>query len=333
MVCSQSLPPAVESRLVMKDLHSLPKVRDSWSFLYLEHCRIDQDDKAIAAHDVNGKVPIPCASLTTLMLGPGTSITHAAVKVLADNGCLVMWTGEGAVRFYALGMGETRASRNLLWQARMSSHPDLRLQVVRRLYEMRFPETLDRALTIQQIRGMEGIRVRETYAEASRTTGVPWFGRSYKRGDWGKADPVNRALSAANSCLYGVCHAAIVSAGFSPALGFVHTGKMLSFVYDIADLYKTEVTIPTAFQAVAGNVEQIEREVRLGCRDAFYAKRMLQRIIPDIEHALGIKSRDTSAPRDYDTTLNLQGTLWDPDSGEVEGGVNWAEEIEGEVPS
>ena len=317
----------------MKDLHSLPKVRDSWSFPYLEHCRIDQEDKAIAAHDVKGKVPIPCASLTTLMLGPGTSITHAAVKALADNGCLVLWTGEGAVRFYALGMGETRASRNLIWQARVSSHPDARLQVVRRMYEMRFPEPLDRALTIEQIRGMEGIRVRAAYAEASKTTGVPWFGRSYKRDDWAKADPINRALSAANSCLYGVCHAAIVSAGFSPALGFVHTGKMLSFVYDIADLYKTEVTIPMAFQAVAANVEHVEREIRLGCRDAFYAKRLLHRIIPDIEHALGIKARRGDDGNDYDSGLNLQGTLWDPESGEVEGGVNWADDTEGEVPS
>src|SRR5579875_2210455 len=222
----------------MKDLHTLPKVRDSWSYLYVEHCRVDQEGKAIVLHDAEGRTPVPCAALTLLMLGPGTSITHAAIRTLAENGCLVMWTGEGAVRFYAVGMGETRSARHLLEQARRWADPILRLAVVRRMYSMRFPEPLDDYLSLQQIRGREGIRVREAYARASRATGVPWKGRSYQRDQWGSTDPINRALSAANSCLYGVCHAAIVSAGFSPALGFIHTGKMLSFVYDIADLYK-----------------------------------------------------------------------------------------------
>jgi CRISPR-associated protein Cas1 len=173
----------------MNDLHLLPKVRDSWSYLYVEHKKVDQEDKAIALHDKSGKIAVPCASLTALLLGPGTSITHAAVKVLADSGCLVMWTGEGAVRFYAQGLGETRSARNLLHQARLVSTPELRLQVVRRLYEMRFTEPLDASLTLQQIRGREGIRVREAYAKASRETGVSWSGRSYRRDSWHSADP------------------------------------------------------------------------------------------------------------------------------------------------
>src|SRR3954447_15269333 len=145
----------------MKDLHALPRVRDSLSYLYVEHCRIDQEAKAITLHDARGTVPVPCASLTTLMIGPGTTITHAAVRALAENGCLVLWTGENGVRFYAQGMGETRSARNLLRQARLCSDPTLRLKVVRRLYEMRFAEVLDPALTLQQIRGLEGVRVRE----------------------------------------------------------------------------------------------------------------------------------------------------------------------------
>src|SRR5579884_2719753 len=233
----------------MKDLHLLPKVRDSWTYLYVEHSKIDQDAKAISVHDAQGKTMVPCASLTLLMLGPGTSITHAAIRALADNGCMVLWTGEEAVRTYAQGMGETRSARNLLWQAFLCTRPDRRLAVVRRLYEMRFDETLSPELTLEQIRGREGVRVRDAYARASRETGLEWHGRSYDRTSWRSADPVNRALSAANSCLYGVCHAAIVSAGYSPALGFIHTGKMLSFVYDVADLYKVETTIPVAFRA------------------------------------------------------------------------------------
>ena len=309
----------------MKDLHLLPKVRDSVSYLYVEHCKIDQEAKAIALHDVNGKVPVPCASLTLLMLGPGTNITHAAVRALADNGCLVLWTGEEGVRMYAQGMGETRSAKNLLRQAYLSSDPARRLAVVMQMYRMRFEESLDPGLTLQQIRGREGIRVREAYAKASRETGVAWSGRSYQRFDWHSADPVNRALSAANSCLYGVCHAAIVSAGYSPALGFIHTGKMLSFVYDIADLYKADITIPLAFRAAAEAADGLEGRVRRACRDAFHESRLLPRIVPDIDRALGIDAADGDDSSDFDRDEALPSGLWDPDSGQVPGGVNQAD--------
>lgn len=311
----------------MNDLHLLPRIRDSWSYLYVEHKKIEQEDKAIALHDKAGKVAVPCAAITALLLGPGTSITHAAIRALADNGCLVMWTGEGAVRFYALGLGETRSAARLLHQARLVSAPELRLRVVRRMYEMRFPERLDPALTLQQIRGREGIRVREAYARASRDTGVKWSGRSYKRDNWFSADPINRALSAAHSCLYGVCHAAIVAAGYSPALGFIHTGKMLSFVYDIADLYKADLTVPLAFEMTAASPEHLESRVRKACRDKFYEDRLLPRIIPRIEQVLG--SSDEPEETDYDAELALPGGLWDPETGTAAGGVNWADDPEG----
>lgn len=308
----------------LKDLHLLPRVRDSWSYLYVEHCRIEQEDKAIAIHDARGKVPVPCATLTSLMLGPGTSISHAAVLTLADNGCLVLWTGEEGVRFYAQGMGETRSARNLLHQARLWADPALRLEVAMRMYRMRFDEPLDAALTMRQLRGKEGIRVREAYARASRETGVAWSGRSYRRERWDAADPINRALSCANSCLYGVCHAAIVSAGYSPALGFIHTGKMLSFVYDVADLYKTDLTIPVAFRIVAESTNQIERRTRQACRDVFHEARLLQRIVPDVESSLAVARRDEDAGSPFDVDEALPGGLWDPEAGEVPGGVNQA---------
>ena len=317
----------------LKDLHELPKVRDSWSYLYVEHCRIDQDAKAIALHDANGKTSIPCASLTTLMLGPGTTITHTAVKTLADSGCLVLWTGEEGVRFYAQGMGETRSARRLLVQARLWSNPRSRLRVVFRMYQMRFEESLDPSTTLRQVRGKEGIRVRETYARLSRETGVEWKGRSYKRDRWSAADPINRALSAANSCLYGVCHAAIVSAGYSPALGFVHTGKMLSFVYDIADLYKTETSMPAAFHAVAeGDTDGLESAVRRTCRDYFHKSKLLARIVSDIEHVLTVETGEESeSPLDSD--LSLPGGIWDPEHGLVEGGINYSDLLEETIGS
>ncbi|MBI4320951.1 MAG: type I-E CRISPR-associated endonuclease Cas1 [Chloroflexi bacterium] len=310
----------------MDDLRLLPKVRDSWSYLYTEHCRIDQEDKAIALHDAKGTVPVPCASLCVLMLGPGTAITHAAIRALADNGCLVIWAGEEGVRFYAQGMGETRSARNLLHQATLWADREEHMQVVRRMYAMRFDESLEDGLTLRQIRGKEGLRMRRAYADASKASGVPWTGRSYDRTAWSEADPVNRALSAANSCLYAICHAAIVSCGYSPALGFIHTGKMLSFVYDIADLYKTEMTIPVAFQTVASGALELERTIRQRCRDTFRKQRLLQRIIPDIEKVLGVDEGGPNLDKLLDLEAAFPGGLWDPD-GNVEGGVNFGEPL------
>jgi len=311
---------------VPKDLHILPKVRDSWSYLYVEHAVVEQDDKAIAVLDKEGRTQVPCAALSLLMLGPGTKITHNAVRTLAENGCMVAWVGEEAVRFYAVGMGETRSSGNLLRQAAMHSDPELRLRVVRRMYEQRFPEKLDPGLNLKQIRGKEGVRVRESYAHWSRETGVKWEGRFYKQNDWRKAEPINRALSAANSCLYGVAHAAIVAAGYSPALGFVHTGKMLSFVYDVADLYKAEISIPAAFRCTAAGESKIESRVRHLCRDQIREQRMLERIVDDLGKlfaAEGLDQREAELLDQYDAR---PGGLWDPEAGQVEGGVNYGGE-------
>lgn len=318
----------------VQDLHVLPQFSDGWSYLYVERCRIDQDDRAIAVHDEKGKVPVPCANLALLMLGPGVSITHAAISVLADHGCLVAWCGEEGVRFYAVGMGETRSASNFLHQARMWADADLRMQVVLRLYQLRFFEKFEPGLTIRQIRGMEGVRVRDSYARAARETGVPWSGRSYRRDKWSNADPVNRALSVANACLYGLCHAAVVSAGFSPALGFIHTGKMLSFVYDVADLYKAELTIPVAFRAAAEDIDGLERRVRIMCRDEFVSRLLLQRIVPDMQAALMLPKKGTNndgSPSNQNAASS--GSLWDPVEGKVEGGFNHSLEIdEAEVP-
>ncbi len=307
----------------MRDLHILPKVRDSWSYLYVEHAKIDQDEKAIALFDEHGRTPVPCAMLTLLMLGPGTSISHAAIKTLAEHGTLVAWCGEEGVRYYARGEGETRSSANLLRQAAAWASPDRRLEVVKRMYRKRFAEPLRESLTLQQLRGMEGVRVRDAYARASRETGVPWSGRNYLRNDWQAADPINRALSAANACLYGITQAAIVSAGYSPAIGFIHTGKMLSFVYDIADLYKVTTTIPIAFEAVQENTANLERRVRLRCRDTFREQRLIKRIVSDIDSLF--VDLPTDDDTSYDTDDALPGAIWDPVEGRVMGGNNYAE--------
>jgi CRISPR-associated protein Cas1 len=307
----------------MKDLRLLPKVRDDWSFLYVEHGKIDRDDHAIVLHDKTGVVAIPCATLSTLLLGPGTSITHAAVSVLADNGCLVVWTGEQGVRYYAHGIGETRSAAGLLQQATLWANPSTHLEVVRKMYLMRFDDPLSEGLTIRQIRGKEGARVRDAYARASREWNVPWEGRNYNRSSWDTSNTVNRALSAANSALYHLCHAAIVSAGYSTALGFIHTGNQLSFVYDIGDLYKTEISVPVAFAAAAQGEEDLESRVRRTMRDTITSKRLLQRLVPDLQKLMDITQYPDVSSSDADPAS--PGALSEP-SGETPGGRNFASE-------
>lgn len=308
----------------MRDLHELPKLRDGLGYLYVEHARIDQADKAIELFDEKGRVMVPVAALAVLMLGPGTSITHAAIRALADNGCLAIWCGEEGVRFYAQGLGETRKGYHLVRQAELASDPEKRYEVVMRMYRYRFGCDLDPGLSLEQVRGHEGVRVRQAYAQASREYGVAWSGRQYDRADWTAADPVNRALSAANACLNGICHAGIVSGGYSPGLGFIHTGRQLSFVYDIADLYKVETTVPVAFRLVAESAEHLETRVRRACRDEFREKRLLQRIISDIDQLLGI-TPETLAGEEEDTDADgaLPGPLWAPSARLLKGGKNY----------
>lgn len=297
----------------MENLQLLPKIRDGLSSLYVEHARIDRHEKSIAAWGQDGMTAIPAAALGVLMLGPGTTLTHAAAQALADNNCLVIWAGEENVRFYAYGTGGTRSGAPLLLQARLVSDETKRMEVVRRMYRMRFPEMPSADASVEALRGMEGIRVRQAYARASEISGVEWNGRSYDRSNWAEADPVNRALSCANSCLYGICHAAILAAGYSPGLGFIHTGKQLSFVYDIADLYKVDVTIPVSFAIAREDPPNLERAVRLACRDRFRETKLLARIIPDIQKALDVPE-DPAADFAPDSDPALPTDLWTPAS-------------------
>lgn len=296
------------------DLQSLPKLRDSISYVYIEHAIIEQKDTSIVAIQKDGHIPIPVSSVTCLMLGPGTKITHAAIKAAAENGCMIIWCGENGMHFYASGMGETRSSVNLLRQAELCINPQSRLDVAKRMYIRRFGKISDPSYTLQQLRGMEGIRVREAYKLASKATGIPWSSRNYKKTDWDEQDPINRALSQANALLYHVCHAAIISLGYSPGLGFIHTGKQLSFVYDIADLYKAEITIPAAFLAAQFPGTDLSASVRKNCRKYFQEAKLLKRIPEDIEWIFNL-------PNSEQRESNPIGNLWDP-NGDIPGGMN-----------
>jgi CRISP-associated protein Cas1 len=319
------------------NLRDLPKIRDSLSYLYVEHARIEQRDKGLAVVDKDGETHVPCAALAAILLGPGTAITHAAVKTAAEAGCSLLWVGEGTTRVYAQGMGETRSSRRLLRQAQCHSDPALRAGVMLNMYRMRFNEELPRDISVEAIRGHEGVRVRTAYQHLSKESGVPWRGRRYVRGAWSDTDAVNQALSSVASCLYAVCHAAIVSAGYSTALGFIHTGKLLSFVYDIADLYRMDIAAPVAFRVAAtyqgqSNLRGLSKDVRVAARAAFRAHDLLGRIVRDIDSVLSIDEATMDAAEALvDSAVQQPAGLWTPGTDQVaEGGVNYGGDHPGE---
>lgn len=307
----------------MRSLHELPRFEDRWSYLYLERGTLDQESAGLVFHTLEGDTPVPIDQLSLVMLGPGTKVTHAAVRALATNNCLLSWVGENGIRLYAHSTGGTFSSRRLLLQARLVSDEAQCLAVVYRMYQKRFPGTKLEGKTLQQIRGMEGLRVREAYKKAAIQFGIPWEGRDYHQDDWFAASSANRALSAANACLYGVCHAAIVSAGYSAALGFIHTGKMLSFVYDVADFYKIDLTVPLAFRLASTVTKDLERHVRQACQSAFHEFRLMDRILPDIKEVLnaGDDCRETAD--------ELEGLAVSLADGNQDGGIPGKSEPEG----
>lgn len=301
-----------------KDLHELSNLRDSLSYLYFEKAIIERDQNAIVIIRNEERIAVPIASVTVLMLGPGTSITHAAMKVICENGCTVLWCGEHALRYYGFGMGETRKSTQQMKQARLFSDKALHLEVARRMYIIRFPDVTPDGLDIRQLRGLEGVRVRESYKMYAKRYHIEWHGRNYDKSNWSGSDSINIALSSANAALYGLCQAAIVSLGYSPALGFIHTGKQLSFVYDIADLYKMETSVPAAFEAAASSPsEDIARKARELMRRYLREKHVLKRVAEDIANLFDISIED-------DINAEETGNLWDED-GDLAGGHNYAE--------
>jgi CRISPR-associated protein Cas1 len=296
------------------DKHELFRLSESLSYLYIEHAVVERDENSLVILREGDRVPIPISSLTVLLLGPGTTVTHAAMCVIAQYGCSVQWCGEQGVRFYASGLGETHSGERTLLQAKFHQDPDLHLAVVRRMYAMRFPGLSMDTLSLREMRGIEGIRVRESYAALAKMYGVCWFGRDYDLSDMSMGNPINQALSVGNSCLYGLCHSAIISLGFSPALGFIHTGRMLSFVYDIADLYKMDTVVLAAFRLVGkGKSNDINRDIRIACREMFRDKKLLKRIAKDIASLF---------EDDDEQSFDPPTALWDGDS-DIKGGINF----------
>ena len=278
-------------------------IKERAGIIFLRYGQLDVLDSAFVLIDENGvRVQIPIGGLACIMLEPGTRVSHAAVVLAAQVGCLLVWVGESGVRLYASGQpGGARADR-LLYQARVALDEDARLNVVREMYRRRFGEEAPSRRSIDQLRGIEGARVREMYKLIAKKYGVEWKSRNYDRNAWDAADIPNRCLSSATACLYGLSEAAILAAGYAPAIGFLHRGKPQSFVYDVADVYKFDTVVPAAFETAAkiakgkGDGSAPERQVRIACRDLFRKTGVLDKIVPSIEEML--KASGIEAPKD-----------------------------------
>ncbi len=262
-------------------------MKERISMVFVWYGRIDVKDGAFVVIDKNGiRKHIPVGSVACIMLEPGTRVSHAAVRLAAQVGTLLVWVGEAGVRLYASGQPGGARSDRLLYQAKLALDDELRLKVVRKMYEIRFGEPAPSRRSVEQLRGIEGARVRKTYELLAKRYGVQWKGRRYDPKDWEAGDTANRCISAATACLYGISEAAILAAGYAPAVGFIHTGKPLSFVYDIADIYKFDTVVPLAFKIAAQSPANPDKVVRIACRDVFRETRILKKIIPGIEDVL-----------------------------------------------
>lgn len=286
-------------------------MKERVSMVFLQKGQIDVKDGAFVEIDKEGvRTHIPVGSIACIMLEPGTRVSHHAVALAARSGTLLVWVGEAGVRLYASGQPGGARSDRLLYQAKLALDDAARLKVVRKMYEIRFGEKPPERRSVEQLRGIEGSRVKKTYQLLAKQAGVSWKGRNYDRNQWDSADMPNRCISSATACLYGISEAAILAAGYAPAIGFIHTGKPLSFVYDIADLFKFDDIIPHAFKIAAKNYRDPEREVRLMCRDIFRQTKILKKIIPTIEEVLAAGELEIPKPAEE----NIAPAIPNPES-------------------
>ncbi|WP_051831841.1 type I-E CRISPR-associated endonuclease Cas1e [Streptomyces violens] len=308
-------------RLAAPTVAMLPRIADSLSFLYLDIVRIHQDDTGVCAEVTSERrgtetLYLPTAALSCVLLGPGTSITARALTTLARHGTTVLVTGAGGVRCYAAALPDSLTTTWLERQSRTWADDTKRLAVATAMYEKRFGHgTVPPGTTLAQLRGLEGQRVKAHYRLLAQQYKIGRFRRAYDPASWDTQDPVNLALSSANTCLYGIVHAAILALGCSPALGFVHHGNQQAFVYDIADLYKADLTIPLAFSLHAST--NPEAQARRSFRDGLRLFKLLPRIVTDIQDLL-----DPGTERDIPDPEEQLVDLWDPITGVVPGGTN-----------
>lgn len=265
-------------------LDTLAPAKDRWTPVYLEHGRVEVDDASIKWLAADGTIcPIPAATVSAIILGPGTTITHAAIKAAAQCNCPLLWLGEDGLRFYAFGITPNHDNSMARIHASAWAAPQKRNEVARRMFRFRFATVPTGGVTINQLRGMEGKRVKHTYEDLGRKFGVTWKGRDYNASNWHLADNINRALSAATASHYALTAAVCCSMGFIPQLGFVHQAGTLPFIYDAADLYKEETSWAAAFEAISIDPRDDGSLVRKILKRNVEQTRMLKRMPEDLK--------------------------------------------------
>jgi CRISPR-associated protein Cas1 len=272
-------------------LETLAMARDRWTPVYLEHGRLEVDDSSIKWVSATGLLcRLPVATISAILLGPGTTVTHAAMKACADSNTPVCWIGEEGMRFYAFGLAPNHNNDMPRLQAAAWADKKRRADIARRMFRMRFADVDVESRSIKELRGMEGLRVRALYAEIGRKYGVTWKGRSYDKNRWEMADTINRALSAAHASLYAITAAVVCSLGYLPSLGFIHDSGTLPFIYDVADLYKHLTSIPAAFMAMCEKPDDDGELVRKLLKQRIEEERLLQRMPKDLEDLFAFES-------------------------------------------
>lgn len=299
-------------------ISEVPRISDRVTFIYVEHSKINCIDGAVTVAESRGVVRIPVTMIGILLLGPGTSISHRAVELMGDSGTSIAWVGEYGIRHYAHGRSLSHTTKLMEIQAKLVSNVRTKLQIARKMYQMRFPNEDVASLTLQQLRAKEGARIRKLYRKMSQEYGVKWDGRVYDPSNYEGGDTINQSLSAANVALYGVVYSAIVAVGLVPGLGFVHVGHDLSFVYDVADLYKAELTIPIAFQIASEHEtsENIGRITRQKVRDSFVDGKIFSRIVRDLQELMGVSENEK---------IEVESLrLWDNKEENIKYGINYS---------
>ncbi|MCB1704629.1 MAG: type I-E CRISPR-associated endonuclease Cas1 [Halioglobus sp.] len=270
---------------------SLPQVKDKYPFLYLERGRLEIDGSSVKWIDSEANVvPLPVATLNALLLGPGSTITHDAVKTVTAANCAVCWVGEDCLLFYAAGFLPTADTRNLKAQLSLSTNPQTSVEVARRMFSRRFPDADLCGKTLKEMMGMEGHRVRSLYQNKAEEYQVGWKGRKFTPGKFEFGDITNQVMTASNAALYGILCSAVHSMGYSPQIGFIHSGSPLPFVYDLADLYKEYLCIDLAFaltRDMAGHYDK--HKVSSTFRERVIEMNLLARLAEDIPEMLGGK--------------------------------------------
>lgn len=266
------------------------QIKDRLSFFYVQRGNLTVIDGCLVLTDNEDRTQyeVPARASTCIMVGPGTNVSTEAVRLAAAYGILIAWVGEHGVRCYSAGRPWADNTDWLEKQVKCYADEHLSLKVAREMFFRRFGVRMERR-SVEQLRGIEGARVREMYRLKAQEHRIPWNGRNYIPGNpMGETDAPNLALNVANTCLYGLVETAVLATGMSTALGFVHKGSRLSFVLDIADLYKMEHIVQLAFRMVAQKADgakpwpTLEMDMRRACRDYFRSSKLLDGIVHDM---------------------------------------------------